>query len=175
MGGGKLKELLMDANVLIDLLKADRALFKLISGHVGRLHVPLPVLREDVKQIAEQDCAELGIVPVEPSLDIVVRAAVRRSGLSFHDHMCLLLARENGWICVTNDGRLRRECSSEHVAVAWGLEVIAGVVDAGGLTAPQAAKMARAIQRANPRFITDKVVSAFLERVGLGRKPRRRR
>lgn len=51
--------LIMDANVLIDLCEADRTLIRLISQHVGPIHVPLPVLQE-VDQIDEAQCADLG-------------------------------------------------------------------------------------------------------------------
>jgi hypothetical protein len=79
--------LIMDANVLIDLCEADRTVIRLISDHVGRIHVPLPVLREEVDQIDEAEYAKLGIVPVEPPFQTAVNAAARRAGLSFHDHL----------------------------------------------------------------------------------------
>jgi len=160
----------MDANVLIDLCEADRTIIRLVSDHISRVHVPLPVLREEVDQIDEAECADLGIVPIEPSLETAMAAATRRAGLSFHDHLCVLLARDHGWTCVTNDGRLRRECTAEEVPVLWGLETVALLVDGGALTAVAAEEIGRAIQRANPRFITDDVIAGFLERIGLAPK-----
>lgn len=59
---------------------------------------------------------------------------------------------------MTNDGRLRRECGAEKVPVLWGLETVALLVDDGVLTPEAAAGIGRAIQRANPQFITDKVI-----------------
>jgi len=165
----------MDASVLIDLCEADRTLIRIISDHVGQVHVPLPVLREEVEQIDESEYTELGIVPVDPPLQTAIDAAGRRAGLSFHDHLCLLLARDNGWTCVTNDGRLRRECEAEHVPVLWGLETVALLVDAGVLTAKAAEEIGRAIQTANPLFITEKVIEGFLERVGVVPKKARRK
>lgn len=167
--------LIVDANVLIDLCEADRTVIRLISEHVGQVHVPLPVLREEVGQVDEAEYADLGIVPVEPTLETAMDAAARRAGLSFHDHLCLLLARDNGWTCVTNDGRLRRECMAEKIPVLWGLETVALLVEGGVLTANAAEEIARAIQRANPRFITDEVIKRFLERIGLASKKRSRR
>ena len=167
--------LIMDANVLIDLCEADRTVIRLISDHVGQVHVPIPVLREEVDQIDEAEYAELGIVPVDPPLQTATDAAARRAGLSFHDHLCLLLARDNEWTCVTNDGRLRRECTAEKVPVLWGLETVALLVDGGVLTAKAAAEIGRAIQRANPKFITDGVIEGFLERIGSAGKKKVRR
>jgi hypothetical protein len=165
----------MDANVLIDLCEADRTVIRLISDHVGTVHVPLPVLREEVDQIDAAEYADLGIVPVDPPLQTATDAAARRAGLSFHDHLCLLLARDNGWTCVTNDGRLRRECAAEKVPVLWGLETVALLVDDGVLTAKAAEEIGSAIQRANPRFITDEIIRSFRERIGLVPKKRVRR
>jgi rRNA-processing protein FCF1 len=157
----------MDANVLIDLCEADRTVIRLISEHVGQVHVPLPVLREEVDQIDEAECTDLGIVVVEPPLQTAIDAATRRAGLSFHDHLCLLLARDNGWSCVTNDGRLRRECAAEKVPVVWGLEVVALLVDASVLTPEAAEEIGRAVQRSNPMFITDSVIERYLTRIGV--------
>ena len=55
MGRSRKGILIMDANVLIDLAEADRNLIRLISDHVGKVHVPLPVLREEVDQIDEAE------------------------------------------------------------------------------------------------------------------------
>lgn len=170
--------LIMDANVLIDLCEADRTVIRLISDHVGHVHVPLPVLQEEVDQVDAAEYVELGIIPVDPPLQTAIDAATRRPGLSFHDHLCLLLARDNGWTCVTNDGRLRRECAAEKVPVLWGLETVVFLVDGGVLTAKAAQEIGLAIQRANPRFITNDVIEAFLKRIGIAAKKkagRRRR
>jgi len=47
---------------------------------------------------------------------------------------------------------------------------VALLVDGGALTAVAAEEIGRAIQRANPRFITDDVIAGFLERIGLAPK-----
>ncbi|MBI5544455.1 MAG: hypothetical protein HY901_11230 [Deltaproteobacteria bacterium] len=86
--------LIMDANVLNDLCEADRTVIRLISEHVGQVHVPLPVLQEEVDQIDESECADLGIVLVDPPLQTAIDAAARRAGLSFHDHLWEARSRE---------------------------------------------------------------------------------
>jgi predicted nucleic acid-binding protein len=174
MGRRRRGILIMDASVLIDLCAADRTLIALISDQLGPVHVPLPLLREEVQDIAESDCAELGIVAVEPSLEMIVDATSRRGGLSFHDRICLLLAQDHGWTCVTNDAALRRACGEAGVAVLWGLEVVALLVEEGALPAADAAEVGRAIRAANP-YITERVLHAFLERIGAGEGPTRRR
>lgn len=159
--------LLMDANVLIDFCDSDRTVIPLISKHIGRVHVPLPILVEEIEQFNDIDWTELGIVGIEPSLEIATRAAQRRAGLSFHDHLCLLLARDNGWTCVTNDGRLRRECAAEGIATLWGLEVVALLVEDAVLAVSAAEGIGRAIQVANPKFITMQILDRFLKRIGV--------
>jgi rRNA-processing protein FCF1 len=167
--------LIMDASVLIDLCTADPSVSTLISEHIGQVHVPLPLLREEIDQLTESDCTDLGIVAVEPSLAVAAEAAERRAGLSFHDRVCLLLAREKGWTCVTNDRALRRACADEGVPVLWGLEAIALLVDLGALPSPAAAELGHAIRAANPAFITERILTSFLERIARGAPKRKRK
>ncbi len=54
----------------------------------------------------------------------------------------------------------------------WGLETVALLVDDGVLTATAAEEIGRAMQRVNPKFITDEVIEAFLERIGSAGKKR---
>src|SRR5258708_7766776 len=151
---GVLKGLLMDASVLIDFCETDTSVLKLVSDHIGRVHVPTPVLIEEVERVRRKDWSALGIVPVDPPLETALLAAQGRPGLSFYDMLCLLVARDNGWTCVTNDARLRRECAAENVPVLWGLELIALLAESGALTQAAATEVGRAIQEANHPVIT---------------------
>jgi hypothetical protein len=106
------------------------------------------------------------VLEIVPPLEVATRAAQRRAGLSFHDHLCLLLARDNGWTCLSNDARLRRECATEGIATLWGLEVIALLVEDAVLVVSAAEGIGRAIQAANPQFITAQILDRFLKRIG---------
>lgn len=158
--------LVLDANVLIDFCQTDRSLLPLVSLHLGEVRVPLPILEEEIEQLGSEDWVGLGIVPVEPSLELLEAAAARRAGLSFHDHLCLLVAREHGGRCVTNDGRLRRACAAERVPALWGLEMLALLVEARALGLAEAERLARAVQRVNPMYINERVIERFLARLG---------
>lgn len=57
------KLLLMDANVLIDFCDADATVIPLISKHIGPVHVPLPILHDEVEQLGTLDWTELQIPP----------------------------------------------------------------------------------------------------------------
>ena len=76
---------------------------------------------------------------------------------------------------MTNDGRLRRECAVENIPVLWGLEIVAFLVDGDVLTVGAAEEIGRAVQRANPRFITESVIADFLERIGFAARKESRR
>jgi hypothetical protein len=65
-----------------------------------------------VEQLDEAACAELGLVVVDGTLEQLTEAGAGTGRLSFEDRVCLILARDNGWTCVSNDGRLRRECEA---------------------------------------------------------------
>jgi len=173
MTGAQPVLLILDANVLIDYCGADRSILTLISERVGRIHVP-SVLLEEVDDLDESDCDRLSLQLVEPSLELLIGAGKRRPGLSFYDHLCLLAAKEAGWTCVTNDGRLRRECGVDGVRVLWGLEPMVDLVAGGHMTAPQANEVAERIHQANPLFITTEIVKRFVARVNAAVAKRRR-
>ncbi len=111
--------LLVDANVLIDYAKTGPTVFTLVARHLGPVHVPRDVLGE-VDQLDEDACDRLGLVLVEGTLEQILEAGAGAGGLSFPDWMCLILARDQGWTCVTNDGRLRRACAEASVGLCGG-------------------------------------------------------
>jgi hypothetical protein len=122
----------LDACVLIDFWDADPSTITLVARHLGDVHIAENVLTE-VEQVDRSVAVAAGITIIEPTFEMMTAAAQRRRGLSFQHHLCLLLAKERGWTCVSNDGRLRAACGEDGVAVLWGLEMLAQVVEAGGL------------------------------------------
>jgi len=156
--------LVLDANVLIDYCAADRSVLTLAARHVGPIHVP-SVLLDEVDNLDENECERLGLVVVEQESSLLVAAGRRRPGLSYYDHVCLLAAKAAGWTCVTNDGRLRRECRTEEVPVWWGLELMVPLVAERHLTIAAATTVAEAIHSANPIYITDEIVRRFEARI----------
>ena len=104
--------IISDADVLIDYAQSAPNILKLTSKHAGKLHVAVQVLRE-VTQLEEADAGKLGIEVIEPTLAQVIDAnEVRqnRPALSGPDAICFIMARDNGWACLTNDKSLRRFC-----------------------------------------------------------------
>ncbi len=156
--------LILDACVLIDFWDADPSVLALVVHHVGDVYIAENVLSE-VDQVDPSAAVGVGLTIVEPTLEIMTAAATRRLGLSFQDHICLILARERAWTCVSNDGRLRRACAEEGIAVVWGLELLAQLVEAGGLPPATAIEIAKQMAAANA-YLTDAVLERFAKRVG---------
>jgi rRNA-processing protein FCF1 len=164
---GKHKPLLiLDANILIDFCKCDKTIVQLICHHVGQIYLATPVLYE-INEIDENDCLDLGIILVEPELELAILAAEEKGPLSFQDKLCFLMAKQNGWTCVTNDKPLRRRCDNEGVPLFWGIELICILVESGGLPLKQASELILEIMKLNPKYITDSIVANALKRLGI--------
>ncbi len=152
--------LLMDANVLIDYQKSDFSVLGLVNEHVGEVHV-LTTIIDEVDDLDFSDCERLGFKVVEPELNQLERAAKKRGQLSFHDHFCLLVAAEFGFVCVTNDKQLRKACTDEGVVILWGLEIMTALVRGNEMHAEDAIQTAEKIHLSNPLHIPRKLVARF--------------
>lgn len=157
--------LLMDACVLIDFIKADSSIFKLFVKYVGEIHVVSPVV-EEVKDIESTQALEkLGLIIIEPKLDDVFTAANQSGSISFQDRLCLLTAKREGFICVTNDKRLRKQCEKDNVQILWGLQLLVGLHEKGGITSADAVELAEQIHKNNPKHISLKLLERFKDAV----------
>jgi hypothetical protein len=153
--------LIIDANVLIDFCKTDRSVLALVTKHVGIVHVAEAVLAE-VKELDRAGAEALGINVLTPEFPMLSRAATAsvRSPLRFQDWLCLLVAEEESWTCVTNDKRLRVECESRDVAVLWGFQLLLRLIEQKALTSGEAIAIAESIYQINRR-IPHVVMTAF--------------
>jgi predicted nucleic acid-binding protein len=161
---GRWPPLLIDANVLIDFADSDITVLRLASRHLAPMHVLRPVLRE-VVQLDATDYDRLDLTLFEPTVEQLLAAGSRRRSLSFFDRLCLIVAREQGWACVTNDTALRKECGIESVQAVWGLEVLVGLVEARQLGKDSALSIATKIHDNNPRHITLAILSRLEQRL----------
>ena len=168
------KLMIMDACVLIDFIKTERAVLELVVNHVGPLYVTSPV-GDEVNEIDdENELVALGLIVIEPEIEDAYAASSRSGPLSFEDWLCLLTAKRHGFTCVTNDKNLRKLCRQESVSLLWGLELLAELHKVGGIPATEAEAIAQAIRRSNPKHITEKIVSRFMDTIRRreGRRPR---
>lgn len=158
---GTLGEILLaDADVLIDFIAVDKKVLGTISTHLGPLKVLSEVLTT-VDGLTRRDCASLDIDIVETPTPLLLEAGRERGALSFEDRLNYLTCRDSHWTCVTNDGRLRRECEESGVATRRGLSLLVELARAEVLTTAQAQRKAQALARQNPRYINARVLSLF--------------
>lgn len=156
--------LIADANVLIDYLDADPTVLALIAEETGPVMIAAAVLAK-VDQLDTSICDKLGMRIVNASLDQLREAGQRRPGLAFDDMVCLVLARDNEWCCVTNDRALRAACESCGVEVRWGLEVMLPLVARNALSADEATEVALTIHKNNQAYISVSIVERFKAKV----------
>ena len=154
--------LLVDADVLIDYREAELAILSLVAQHVGWVAV-VPSVLEEVRGVTAAQCAHLGIEVIEVSTDRMLQAVQIESSVSFNDRLCLVVCREEGWTCVTNDGALRRLCERHGVETRFGLGLMLDLVAAGALTRRRAMAVARRMQASNPLHINNRVLTRFLD------------
>ena len=152
--------LLVDAGVLIDYRESDLNILKLVAQHVGRVAV-VPFVLDEVGGITATDCARLGIKVIEVETEQMHRAAEVESSISFIERLCLVVCREEGWTCVTNDSTLRRLCKRHGVETRFGLGVMVELVAAGVLNRRRAMAVARSIQTSNPLHVNAHMLADF--------------
>jgi rRNA-processing protein FCF1 len=156
----KPRVLLMDANVLVDYQNSDFSVLGLVNTHVGQVHV-LTTIIEEVDGLEIGDCERLGLKAIEPELIQLTRAAGKRGQLSFRDRLCLIVASDANFVCVTNDKPLRSACTDEGVSILWGLEIMSALVSANAMRAADAIRTAEKIHLSNPFHIPRKLVERF--------------
>lgn len=151
---------ILDACVFLDFLKTEREVLPLVGLHLGTLHVPEPLLSE-IRDANESEIRKLGILVIEPKWEHLGKAASSRGALSFNDHLCLLMAKDNGHSCITNDKALIRACSEESVPTIRGLRLLLNLVSAGAITKRRAMRIGRLIHESNPHHIGLKILEDF--------------
>ena len=163
MKAPQLKAIISDANVLIDYVKANKKVLQLAVKHLCEIYVPIAVLQE-VKDVTADELEKLGVRSFEPTLDQVINAANRSFGLSFQDQLCFLIAKEQGWICATNDKQLRGQCEKDGVEVIWGLEIMLLLNKEGHLDRAEAEKTVERIGE-NNQYISKDLIKKFIAKL----------
>lgn len=160
------RPIVIDAMAVIDFLDTDPSILPLISKHLGDLYVTRPVF-EEIGRLDESQCNTLGIRIVDLSAEQYWEAGSLVNGLSFQDCTCFVLACDNRWICLTNDRRLRRQCSNRAIGCLWSLETLVKLVEKSVLEPIEAYHVGQAIHKLNP-FITYEILQQFSRQIGSG-------
>jgi len=160
-----MKALIADSSVLIDYVTTDVSVLSSASRCLAPMYVSNVVL-EEVEQLSADDCSSLGLTLSEPSEEQLFLAGELSvsGGLSFEDWTCVILARDNDWICLTNDAGMHKACEEWTVSAMWGLALMIELVQVGELEAEEAVEIAENIHRSNRR-IKREVVDRFTAKV----------
>jgi len=153
----------------MDYAKTSPEILGLVARHVGPVYVAAAVL-DEVEQLDEVRCQAIGLTVVDGSLAQLTEAAQRGGPLSFEDKLCLVLARNHGWTCLSNDGPLRDACKAQGISVVWGLESMLQLDEAGHVRAEMAIAVAESIHAISPLYITPEIVGTFRRKVHLKQK-----
>ena len=156
--------LLSDANVLIDYRDSDPVSLRLVSEHVGPVHILRQVL-EETKGMTLKQCHSLSITVHELETEALLEQVNITSRLAYADRLCFLACRNNGWICVSNDRRLRRMCEKHDISLFWGLELMVELVRTNALEPLRATQVATKIHENNPFHITRDIVERFVAKL----------
>ena len=148
------KAVITDANILIDYMEAGKKVISLFSATVEALYVPISVLQE-VTKLSEAGARKLGMKVLDTEIDMLEKASQLKTGCSFNDNVCYLSAKKEGFICATNDKRLRKVCESNGADTLWGLQIMIYLVQEGKLSKKEAVEIARKIHRINSNITKD--------------------
>lgn len=160
----QVRPFIIDANVLIDYCKSDLLMLKLLATHISSVYISRSTF-EKVNNMNENEAKRHQIVVQTPDLDILILSSQTRGPLAYDDRETLLLAKKYGWICITNDKPLRKECKKENVSVIWGLEPLKLLVLNHLIDPDKAISVANKIQKENPRYITVEIVERFINQI----------
>ncbi len=156
--------LISDASVLIDFAEADVEVLSILAKSFATLHVAQDVLYE-VEALTFSEARRIGLQLCIPTVEELVEAAIRGGPLSGRDKLCLAIARQRKWGCLTNDHCLRRRCQEVGVRPIWGLEAMLLAHRRGDLSATRAIKTAQEINRINSHHINSTILAEFIRQI----------
>lgn len=156
------RRILIDACVAIDYVAFNDGLIERVCVWCEAAIVR-PGFRE-VVALDEAACSRIGLTVVDGSLGQLVRAGDRKPGLSFSDHLALVVAGDEGLQLVTNDRLLHRAATAAGVDVAWGLGVLLSAAREGAIPAALAAEFGSWARSHQPHYGA-RVLSDFERRI----------
>lgn len=156
------KTIVFDANILIDLVNCEKGLLPLLSEEYN-IVIPDLILNE-VNGLDKREAEEYGLLVTETSLEMIEKSRKRLAGCSFQDSVCFHMARENRWICATNDKRLGRECRKAKVEVMRSFRMLIMLVEGNVIHEQKAVTIAKKMVEINPQ-LTDDVLEDFFKKL----------
>jgi rRNA-processing protein FCF1 len=153
------KAVITDANILIDYCNVNKNILKIFAS-VYEVYVPLPVLAE-VNNLTEKEAPRLGIKLLDTSFENITMAMSLDIKCSLEDKICFITAKNDGYICATNDNKLRNECVRADIEVLWGLEIMLILVKNKHLSKKEAIETAEMIGVRNKQ-ISKNIIEEFV-------------
>ena len=133
------KALICDANILIDYCDVDKSLITKLCA-VFSLFIP-DVILEEVGLLDRDEATALGVTIIDTPLGMLNDAIQALPGCSMQDTVCLLMAKEEGWACATNDKKLRSVCLDAGIEVIRGLRLLLILAEKNGSTVKSVGKI----------------------------------
>lgn len=153
-----------DANILIDYIDSNGVILCLASAHCYEIFTPEIVLKEVLGKRPKLDIGALGVRTCEVLLEQLFEAETfsNSCALSIQDSLCFIIARDNSWICATNEKALYNKCLREKLKTMRGLQFMFDLAMMGKLAKADAIETARKISSVNPR-LPQSVVEDFIK------------
>ncbi len=119
-------------------------------------------------------CAVIGLTIVDETEEQLAQIIEPRGGLSLADRAALTVARDGGYVLVTNDRALYGVAGAEGIGRMWGPELVAILVEGGHLERRLAFSAVKAM-RVGKSGSTQSMTQHFVRKVRAAERRRRRR
>jgi len=155
-----IQPLIIDASTLIDFIEADPEILTIAGNCFGGIHVSGPVLADELNRFDTADCDRYGITVTDGTTQQIMEAQSLEGALFLYDWHGIILARDNGWTLLTNDGAQRREALASGIPVIRGFGLLVTLVQEQTLETERARRTGALIRQANT-WITQDVLEEF--------------
>ena len=167
----KPEQLLLDANVLIDLQNSDFSVLKEVKKYVAEIYVLRDIFEAELPNLTEPDCYNVGLVVIKPEERVINESEINIGRLTIEDRLNLFTAIYSGLSLVTNDVELREVCVERNVKVIWGLQLLINLVEKSDYSINNAISIGTQIGESNV-YITKKIIEKFIKKLDEIRKTR---
>jgi hypothetical protein len=157
------KIIVCDANVIIDYFDNNKSVLSKCAAINYETHVPRQIL-EEVGQMDEAAAVSIGLKIYEPELSQLLESKLLKGTLSFQDWLCLIISRDEGWTCLTNEKPLYKKCQAEGVEVIRGFSIMYDLCSNGHLSKKESIDTATKIKNSN-KMIAEKVLNDFIQMI----------
>ena len=154
------RNILFDANALIDFQKTDFSVLSEVSQYLGNLYL-LEEIYNEVHGLTKEDCLLVNLKVISSKDHIKNIANQPYGSLSRPDRLNLYTSIDSGYSLVTNDVNLRKACEVRHVKVIWGLQLLLILIEKSEYSIDDAIKIGKMIGNKN-RYVSEEIVSDFV-------------